>query len=57
MWLYYFNVDDISAAKSRIESGGGEILQEPHQVPTGAWIVTARDPQGAMFALSGPNKA
>ena len=24
---------------------------EPHQVPGGGWIVQARDPQGAMFAL------
>jgi uncharacterized protein len=54
MWLYYFNVDDIGAARSRIATAGGEVLQEPHQVPTGAWIVVARDPQGAMFALVGP---
>jgi len=25
-------------------------------VPSGDWIVQAQDPQGAMFALVGPNK-
>jgi hypothetical protein len=57
MWLYYFNVDDIGPAKSRVETAGGEVLHGPEQVPTGVWIVLARDPQGAMFALVGPNKS
>ncbi len=54
MWLYYFNVDDIEAAKTRVESAGGAVLNGPHQVPTGDWVLQARDPQGAMFALVGP---
>jgi uncharacterized protein len=33
---------------------GGQILNGPHQVPDGSWIVQCRDPQGAMFALVGP---
>jgi len=57
MWLYYFNVDDIHAAKARVEGAGGAVLNGPHQVPTGDWIVQAQDPQGAMFALVGPNNA
>ena len=57
MWLYYFNVDDIHAAKARVDAAGGAILNGPHEVPGGSWIVQARDPQGAMFALVGPNKA
>jgi predicted enzyme related to lactoylglutathione lyase len=57
MWLYYFTVDDILAAKARVESAGGAILNGPHEVPSGRWIVQAQDPQGAMFALVGPNKA
>lgn len=57
MWLYYFNVDDIHTAKTRVEAAGGVILNGPHEVPGGSWIVQARDPQGAMFALVGPNKA
>jgi predicted enzyme related to lactoylglutathione lyase len=35
---------------------GGECLLGPHQVPTGDWIIQARDPQGAMFALVGPRR-
>jgi predicted enzyme related to lactoylglutathione lyase len=54
MWLYYFNVDDIDVAKTRVEGAGGGILDGPHEVPGGAWIIQGRDPQGAMFALVGP---
>ena len=55
-WLYYFNVDDIDEAKRRVIDHGGDALVEPHQVPTGDWIVQARDPQGATIALVGPKK-
>jgi predicted enzyme related to lactoylglutathione lyase len=50
-WLYYFTVDAIDAAIERIKAGGGTVLHGPHEVPGGAWIVNAMDPQGAMFAL------
>ena len=29
---------------------------DPHEVPTGEWIVQARDPQGATFALASPRR-
>lgn len=50
-WLYYFTVDDIDAAAARIGESGGKVMQEPHQVPGGDWILQATDPQGAWFAL------
>lgn len=53
-WLYYFNVADIEAAGTCIAANGGHVMMGPHQVPTGDWIIQARDPQGAMFALLGP---
>ncbi len=53
-WLYYFNVTDIDEAGRRIVAHGGQTMMGPHQVPTGAWIIQARDPQGAIFALLGP---
>ncbi|MGB8221403.1 MAG: VOC family protein [Polyangiales bacterium] len=53
-WLYYFNVDNIEAASKRVTANGGASTMDPHEVPTGEWIVQARDPQGAMFALVGP---
>jgi uncharacterized protein len=52
-WLYYFNVGDFDAAVERLKAGGGEVINGPMQVPGGSWIVQARDPQGAMFALVG----
>ncbi|MEO8925860.1 MAG: VOC family protein [Caulobacteraceae bacterium] len=55
VWLYYFNVDDIEAAAGRVKGAGGEVLMGPHEVPGGGWIVHARDPQGALFALTGPH--
>ena len=52
-WLFYFNVEDIDAAAGRIGDIGGTIMHGPQQVPGGGWIVQARDPQGAAFALLG----
>ena len=55
-WLYYFNVDDIDAAKSRVEAAGGKVHAGPMPVPTGQWMINASDPQGAMFGLLGQKK-
>jgi uncharacterized protein len=49
-WTYYWNVDGIDAAVSRITAAGGKVLMGPHQVPGGSWIINAQDPQGGMFA-------
>jgi predicted enzyme related to lactoylglutathione lyase len=57
MWLYYFCVDNIDATRTRLESAGGTVLNGPMEVPGGSWIIQAKDPQGAMFALVGPRKA
>jgi uncharacterized protein len=50
-WLYYFNIDDIEAATTRVEAGGGQILYGPTQAPGGVSIAHCTDPQGALFAL------
>jgi predicted enzyme related to lactoylglutathione lyase len=50
-WVYYFEVDDINAAASRIRHADGTVLVGPMEVPGGSWIVQACDPQGAHFAL------
>lgn len=55
-WLYYFNVPALDAAIERIKTGGGKIALEPMEVPGGAWIVQALDPQGALFALVAPKR-
>jgi hypothetical protein len=56
MWLYYFNVDDIKAAATRVEDHHGKVLNGPMEVPGGSWIIQCSDPQGAMFALVGPQR-
>lgn len=53
-WGYYFNVEDIDAAVERIKAAGGAVTNGPMEVPGGAWIVQATDPQGAHFALTAP---
>jgi predicted enzyme related to lactoylglutathione lyase len=55
-WLYYFNVDEIEAARKRIIDGGGKVMHGPSLVPDGSWIVQATDPKGAWFAVRGPKK-
>jgi predicted enzyme related to lactoylglutathione lyase len=54
IWLFYFGVDSVLAAKRAIESGGGKVMMGPHQVPGGDWIIVATDPQGAPFGVVGP---
>ncbi len=52
-WLYYFVVDDIDAGVQRVQDNGGTVLNGPMEVPGGAWVCTAKDPQGGLFALVG----
>ncbi|HEY2661673.1 MAG TPA: VOC family protein [Caulobacteraceae bacterium] len=54
-WTYYFRVDATAAAAERIKAAGGTVINGPHEVPGGNWIVQGQDPQGAMFALVSPN--
>jgi uncharacterized protein len=53
MWLYYFGTGNIDDAAKRVTDNGGAILHGPSEVPGGGFIIQARDPQGAMFALVG----
>jgi uncharacterized protein len=50
-WGFYFQVDGIGAAVNRVKAGGGKVVNGPHQVPGGGWIINGQDPQGAMFSL------
>jgi len=52
-WLFYFVVGNIDEAAERVRSAGGEVIDGPMEVPGGAWVFQARDPEGAMFALVG----
>jgi predicted enzyme related to lactoylglutathione lyase len=52
-WVYYFSVPDIDVAHKAITANGGTVLNGPMEVPGGAWVVMARDPQDAVFAVVG----
>lgn len=55
-WAHYFYVEDIDAAARTIPVRQGEILFGPSEIPGGDYIITGRDPQGAVFSLVGPRK-
>ncbi|MFM2281884.1 MAG: hypothetical protein RLZZ444_4115, partial [Pseudomonadota bacterium] len=40
------------AAIDRATSRGGKVLNGPHEVPGGSFIVNCLDPQGAAFSLT-----
>ena len=57
LWLYYFNVGDITTAAKRVTAAGGEVLEGPLEIPPGGvFIVRCSDPEGAPFALRGPRR-
>ena len=56
-WAYYFSVPDIDAATARATARGATVLMGPMEVPGGAWVINAIDPQGVMFALVGMRTA
>lgn len=51
-WNYYFTVEALDPAIAILKAQGGTVINGPHEVPGGAWIVQALDPQGAMFSLT-----
>ncbi|WP_372841206.1 VOC family protein [Phaeovulum sp.] len=53
-WLPYFGIESIDAAAKRVTASGGKVVSGPQDVPGGAFIVVASDPQGSIFALVGP---
>ncbi|MBO0906202.1 VOC family protein [Jiella sonneratiae] len=56
-WQVFFGVDDIDAAKQRLDAAGGNTLFGPSEIPGGAFTIVCADPQGAQFGLVGPRKA
>ncbi len=52
-WQYYIAVPDIDAAMTRATASGGQVINGPMEVPGGAWVINAIDPQGAHFSLVG----
>lgn len=56
-WMPYFGVNGTEAAMARITEQGGQIVHGLTEVPGGAYICIATDPQGAHFAVAGPKDA
>ena len=52
VWNYYIEVESVDAAMVRLKAAGGTVLNGPHQVPGGKWIVQGADPQGATVCLT-----
>ena len=57
MWTYYIGVDDIDRAAAAVTAGGGQLVQEPIEIPGGEYSLVGVDPQGASFGLVGPRNA
>ncbi len=55
-WLPYFGVNGVAPAIARITGAGGRLANGPIEVPGGAFIAVAQDPQGAWFAVVGPKE-
>lgn len=53
-WTCYFRVPEIDAAAAHIRNRGGQLIQEPIEIPGGDYSLTALDPQGVAFGLVGP---
>lgn len=55
VWLPYFGVaGSVTAKAEAIAAEGGTVHQGTMEVPGPAWIAVAQDPQGAWFAVVGP---
>lgn len=52
-WNQYFRVEDIDAAKTAVEDGGGRVVNGPDEIPGGDFSMNCIDPQGAPFGLVG----
>ena len=50
-WLYYFNVEEIGAAVTRVTQQGGTVIHGPSEVPGGQQIAHCLDVQGAIFGI------
>jgi predicted enzyme related to lactoylglutathione lyase len=56
-WLVYMAVPSVTAAAEAVKAAGGKVLNGPHQVPGGNWIVQLTDSYGVPVALHGPKEA
>ena len=55
-WMPYFGVETVSKTIAAVRAAGGSVLHGPMEVPGPAFVAGFRDPQGASFAVVGPNR-
>jgi len=53
-WIGHVVVDDLDAARKRVESAGGAVVGDPMDIPEVGQILIIRDPQGAMISAYKP---
>jgi len=53
-WVYYFGVEDIDRAATHVREHRGQVMYGPVEVPGGAFMIVAADPDGAVFGAVGP---
>lgn len=51
-WNFYFTVEALDPAIEAATARGATVVNGPMEVPGGAWVVSAVDPQGAFFSLT-----
>lgn len=56
MWNFYFQVEAVDAAASRATAKGASLINGPHQVPGGGWVVQFADPEGQLFSVLSANR-
>jgi len=51
VWVSWIEVDDVDARVERARGAGGEVVEEPHDVPSVGRTAVLRDPTGALIGL------
>ena len=50
-WLIYLRVDSVDGKVDLVKNLGGQVVNDPMDVPGGDRVLQCVDPQGAAFAL------
>ena len=53
-WLFYFHVEEIHAAVTRVTDAGGTVVHGPSVVPGGQQIAHCLDTEGTLFGIVAP---
>lgn len=51
VWTLFIYVENVGETIHQVERSGGKVMQQPFEIPGGAWVSVVADSTGAMFAL------